>query len=109
MVFYAIVNFVYDAITALHVMLVAMWRVFFFNTRMLYSSETVMMATPVLFAMLIAWRIYGPNEQTESIAMQGYNKIEPHTLVDETTYAGGGNYTTRKNSSATSAADKKNN
>ncbi len=72
--------------------LVSVWEVFFFNTRVLYSSDTVMMATPLLFVLLVAWRIFGPDDQTNSIAMQGYEANEPHTLVNDRTYAGGGNY-----------------
>ena len=93
--FYELFVFIWNILAALQGMLVAVWQVFFFNARVLYSSETVMMATPLLILLLVAWRMFGPAEQTASIAMQGYDQNEPPTMVNERTYGGGGNFSGR--------------
>jgi hypothetical protein len=73
------------------------WRVFFYNTRVLYSSETVMMVTPPLIFALLLWRFFGPEEQGTSVAHRGIcDNMEHPDIVDHTTYGGGGNFAGRR-------------
>ena len=90
-------SFLYYVLKSIQSFLMESWRVFFWNTRVLYSSETMMMVTPFLFGFLILWRWCGPDEQGTSIAHRGINdNMEYPDIVDESTYGGGGNFAGRK-------------
>jgi len=102
-------SFIWSIFVFLQSILIHIWETFFYNTRVLYSSETVMMATPILFVLLLLWRFLGPDDQVGSIAMQGLDDhMERPGLVTEETYGGGGNTITgRRFRSGANDDDKK--
>ena len=56
------------------------------------TSEFVSMSTPVLFVIVILWRIFGPSEQQLSFGQRQVAELDRMDLVDETTYGGGRGY-----------------
>ena len=74
------------------------WRIFFWYTRGIYSSDFLSMISPFLIFLLVMWRVFGPAEQGSGL---GHSKtrageIDRQPLVDETTYGGGGTTAPRR-------------
>ncbi len=77
----------------LQMVLSKMWYNFFYNTRWLYSSDAITLATPFLILALVLFRVFGPADQGSGIGKRGIaENMDRAELVNERTYAGGGNF-----------------
>eukprot|EP00943_MAST-04B_sp_MAST-4B-sp1_P002245 g2245.t1 len=67
------------------------------------TSEFVTMATPVMFVVVILWRIFGPEDQALSFGQRQVAEMDRMDLVDETTYGGGRGFPSNQSTRGTGA------